>query len=217
MAVSAFDLFKIGIGPSSSHTVGPMRAARLFAHGLETAGLLPAVARVQVGLYGSLGATGRGHGSDKAVLLGLCGHEPESVPIESVEPTVRAIREQGRIPLMGTHTIAWADREDLTSRWRTLDPAERREEEAELERLQVEARRAAQDLRSDLAKTEQRLLGGMLRAIVRIAGKVGKQEGYDLVIDRRQARVLYAADSADLTDEVIAAYDAEVKEADGGP
>ena len=107
-------------------------------------------------------------------------------------------------------------REDLTSRWRTLDPAERREEEAELERLQVEAGRAAQDLRSDLAKTEQRLLGGMLRAIVRIAGKVGKQEGYDLVVDRRQARVFYAADSADLTDEVIAAYDAEVKETERG-
>ncbi len=114
MAVSAFDLFKIGIGPSSSHTVGPMRAARLFAQGLECAGLLPAVVRVHCGLYGSLGATGRGHGSDKAVLLGLCGHEPEHVPIEAVEPTVTAIRQQGRIALMGKHTIAWADREDLT-------------------------------------------------------------------------------------------------------
>ena len=114
MAVSAFDLFKIGIGPSSSHTVGPMRAARLFAHGLQTAGLLPAVARVHGGLYGSLGATGRGHGSDKAVLLGLCGHEPESVPIESVEPTIAAIRQQARIALMGVHSIGWNDREDLT-------------------------------------------------------------------------------------------------------
>ena len=114
MAVSAFDLFKIGIGPSSSHTVGPMRAARLFAHGLQTAGSLSGVARVHCGLYGSLGATGRGHGSDKAVLLGLCGHEPESVPIESVDPTVRAIREQGRLPLMGIHAIEWNDREDLT-------------------------------------------------------------------------------------------------------
>ena len=68
MAVSAFDLFKIGIGPSSSHTVGPMRAARLFAHGLESAGLLPAVARVQVGLYGSLGATGRGSAEVRGVM-----------------------------------------------------------------------------------------------------------------------------------------------------
>ncbi|TNF55858.1 MAG: L-serine ammonia-lyase, partial [Burkholderiales bacterium] len=114
MAVSAFDLFKIGIGPSSSHTVGPMRAARLFVHGLQTAGVMPAVARVHCGLYGSLGATGRGHGSDKAVLLGLCGLEPESVPIESVEPTVTAIRQQGRISLMGEHAIAWNEREDLS-------------------------------------------------------------------------------------------------------
>jgi len=120
MAVSVFDLFKVGIGPSSSHTVGPMRAARLFAHGLEASGLLPAVSRVQVGLHGSLGATGRGHGSDKAVLLGLSGCEPESVPIESVEPTVQSIREQGRIALMGVHTIDWNDREDLTLHHRPL-------------------------------------------------------------------------------------------------
>ncbi|MDE1929245.1 MAG: L-serine ammonia-lyase, partial [Burkholderiales bacterium] len=66
MAVSVFDLFKIGIGPSSSHTVGPMRAARLFAQRLETDGLLGRTARVHCGLYGSLGATGKGHGSDKA-------------------------------------------------------------------------------------------------------------------------------------------------------
>ena len=114
MAVSAFDLFKIGIGPSSSHTVGPMRAARLFAHGLQTAGLLPAVARVHCGLYGSLGATGKGHGSDKAVLLGLCGHEPETVPIEAVEPSIAAIRHAGRLPLMGCHDVAWNEREDLS-------------------------------------------------------------------------------------------------------
>jgi L-serine dehydratase len=69
MAVSVFDLFKIGIGPSSSHTVGPMRAARLFAMRLLHEGLLPRVQRVQADLYGSLGATGKGHGSDKAVLL----------------------------------------------------------------------------------------------------------------------------------------------------
>jgi len=114
MAVSAFDLFKVGIGPSSSHTVGPMRAARLFAHGLQTAGLLPAVARVHCGLYGSLGATGKGHGSDKAVLLGLCGHEPETVPIEAVEPSIAAIRNAGRLPLMGCHDVAWNEREDLS-------------------------------------------------------------------------------------------------------
>ena len=78
MAVSVFDLFKIGIGPSSSHTVGPMRAARLFVQRLAHEGLLAQTARVRCQLYGSLGATGKGHGSDKAVLLhrirrGGCG------------------------------------------------------------------------------------------------------------------------------------------------
>ena len=71
MAISVFDLFKIGIGPSSSHTVGPMRAALLFVTGLNESGLLAKVTRVKAELYGSLGATGKGHGSDKAVLLGL--------------------------------------------------------------------------------------------------------------------------------------------------
>jgi len=114
MAISAFDLFKIGIGPSSSHTVGPMRAARLFVLGLQTQGLLAQVARVHCGLHGSLGATGKGHGSDTAVLLGLCGHEPESVPIESVPSTVAAIRGGARICLLGQHEIGWNDREDLS-------------------------------------------------------------------------------------------------------
>ena len=114
MAISAFDLFKIGIGPSSSHTVGPMRAARLFVAGLQTQGLLAQVARVHCGLYGSLGATGKGHGSDKAVLLGLCGHEPETVPIDSVGTTVDTIRSTARIRLLGEHAVAWNDREDLS-------------------------------------------------------------------------------------------------------
>ncbi|TNF59421.1 MAG: L-serine ammonia-lyase [Burkholderiales bacterium] len=114
MAISAFDLFKIGIGPSSSHTVGPMRAARLFVSGLQASGLLHQVVRVHCGLHGSLGATGKGHGSDKAVMLGLCGLEPESVPVESVEPTISAIRQQGHISLMGQHSIAWNEREDLS-------------------------------------------------------------------------------------------------------
>lgn len=113
MAVSAFDLFKIGIGPSSSHTVGPMRAARMFALGLKSAGLLEQVARVRCALYGSLGATGKGHGSDKAVLLGLCGHEPETVPIEDIEPAIAAIQADKRLALMGKHTIAWNSKEDL--------------------------------------------------------------------------------------------------------
>ena len=78
MAVSVFDLFKIGIGPSSSHTVGPMRAALLFVHRLAAEANLATTARLRCDLYGSLGATGKGHGSDGAVLLGLLGHAPDT-------------------------------------------------------------------------------------------------------------------------------------------
>ena len=85
MAVSVFDLFKVGVGPSSSHTVGPMRAARMFALSLRQEGLLAQVRRVTVSLLGSLGATGRGHGSDRAVMLGLMGHEPDRVDIEAID------------------------------------------------------------------------------------------------------------------------------------
>ncbi|HAK55160.1 MAG TPA: L-serine ammonia-lyase, partial [Acidobacteria bacterium] len=77
--VSALDIFTIGIGPSSSHTVGPMRAAARFVRRLERDGQIEAVQAVSVQLYGSLGLTGKGHGSDKAVILGLQGHAPESV------------------------------------------------------------------------------------------------------------------------------------------
>ena len=114
MAISAFDLFKIGIGPSSSHTVGPMRAARMFVAGLQAHDQLRQVARVHCGLHGSLGATGKGHGSDQAVLLGLCGHDPETVPIDAVKPTIEAIRGSKRIQLLGQHTMDWNDREDLS-------------------------------------------------------------------------------------------------------
>ena len=88
MAVSVFDLFKIGIGPSSSHTVGPMRAAHLFVARLAHDGLLDRTRRVKTELYGSLGATGKGHGSDTAVLLGLAGHEPDTVDVEAI-PGIR--------------------------------------------------------------------------------------------------------------------------------
>jgi len=82
MAVSVFDLFKIGIGPSSSHTVGPMRAARLFVSRLEGGEQLSKVVRIECRLYGSLAATGKGHGTDTAVLLGLSGYEPDTVPVD---------------------------------------------------------------------------------------------------------------------------------------
>ena len=84
MAISVFDLFKIGIGPSSSHTVGPMRAALTFVSGLKTAGKLDQVSAVKSELFGSLGATGKGHGSPKAVILGLAGEAPESVDVDSI-------------------------------------------------------------------------------------------------------------------------------------
>jgi L-serine dehydratase len=106
MAVSAFDLFKIGIGPSSSHTVGPMRAARRFAERLDRRGLVEQVARVRVELYGSLGATGRGHGTDTAVLLGLEGEEPAAVDVEGIAGRVAAIRSSGRLRLLGRREVA---------------------------------------------------------------------------------------------------------------
>ena len=113
MAVSAFDLFKIGIGPSSSHTVGPMRAARLFVHRLGADQLLARTARVTVDLYGSLGLTGKGHGSDKAVLLGLSGHEPDSVDVNAVPGYLAAIRESGRLLLDNQQSIAFVEKTDL--------------------------------------------------------------------------------------------------------
>ena len=96
MAVSVFDLFKIGIGPSSSHTVGPMRAARLFALRLQHDGRARRHARAcGCELYGSLGATGKGHGSDKAVLLGLAGHEPDTVDVDAIPALLERIRDAG--------------------------------------------------------------------------------------------------------------------------
>jgi L-serine dehydratase len=106
MAVSAFDLFSVGIGPSSSHTVGPMRAAHLFATGLREDGLLERVGRVRAELFGSLGATGHGHGSVKAVVLGLEGEVPESTDPRAAEGRVDVLREDGRLQLAGTHTVA---------------------------------------------------------------------------------------------------------------
>ena len=113
MALSVFDLFRIGIGPSSSHTVGPMRAARTFALGLEEAGVLAATAAVKVELFGSLGATGRGHGSDKAVILGLRGETPEGVEVEAVEGLLAEIRMSGRLSLLGRHEVPFREADHL--------------------------------------------------------------------------------------------------------
>jgi L-serine dehydratase len=113
MAISVFDLFKIGIGPSSSHTVGPMRAARMFASALHDSGHIEATRRVRCVLYGSLGATGKGHGSDKAVLLGLEGEEPDRIDPACIAPRIAQIREHGRIRLAGMFAISFDEREDL--------------------------------------------------------------------------------------------------------
>jgi L-serine dehydratase len=122
MALSVFDLFKIGIGPSSSHTVGPMRAARQFALRLRERGLLERVTRITVVLYGSLGATGKGHGSDKAVLLGLAGHEPDSVDVDAIAGLVEGVRSTGRLALLGAREIAFGEKTDLTFNHRDTLP-----------------------------------------------------------------------------------------------
>ena len=110
MSLSVFDLFKIGIGPSSSHTVGPMRAAARFVEGLRRDDLLNTTASVKVELYGSLGATGKGHGSDKAVLLGLEGEHPDTVDTETVDARLREIRSNGRLNLLGEHCIEFNEK-----------------------------------------------------------------------------------------------------------
>ncbi|UTW44364.1 L-serine ammonia-lyase [bacterium SCSIO 12696] len=113
MATSVFDIFKIGIGPSSSHTVGPMRAAAIFASGLAKKGLLDQVSRVQAELYGSLGATGKGHGSHKAVILGLQGESPESVNVDAIANRVAEVKEQQCINLLGQKSVPFTEDTDL--------------------------------------------------------------------------------------------------------
>jgi L-serine dehydratase len=121
MAISVFDLFTIGIGPSSSHTVGPMRAARTFALGLERDGLLGDVQRVRAELFGSLGATGHGHGSDRAVILGLEGETPEGVDTKTVAERVAAVKQAGSVRLLGRHRAALAE-QDLVLHRRSALP-----------------------------------------------------------------------------------------------
>jgi L-serine dehydratase len=113
MAISVFELFKIGIGPSSSHTVGPMRAALTFATRLKELGLLAQTETVKAELYGSLGATGKGHGSDKAVLLGLQGEAPDLVDTSTVAAKLEAIRGSKRLNLLGEKEIAFNESEQL--------------------------------------------------------------------------------------------------------
>jgi L-serine dehydratase len=113
MVTSVFDLFSIGIGPSSSHTVGPMRAARMFVSALQDDGLIDATVKVRAELFGSLGATGRGHASDTAVLLGLAGDSPSTIDPDTVPAKLAAIRSSKRILLLDKYEIGFDEETDL--------------------------------------------------------------------------------------------------------
>jgi len=113
MAISVFDLFKVGIGPSSSHTVGPMRAAATFAQALTDQQLLEHTQRVEVRLYGSLSATGVGHATDRACVMGLMGEWPDRVDPTSIGPRIQQLRESGRLLLGGTQEISFNWQHDL--------------------------------------------------------------------------------------------------------
>jgi L-serine dehydratase len=110
---SLFEIFKIGIGPSSSHTVGPMRAAAAFASSLRDQGLLAKISRVEAHLYGSLALTGHGHGTDRAILLGLSGELPDQVAPESIDQKLIAIRTNKTLPIAGTHSVPFDEKLDL--------------------------------------------------------------------------------------------------------
>lgn len=113
MAISVFDLFTIGIGPSSSHTVGPMRAAKRFVERLERSGVLDQVARLRLEMYGSLGATGRGHGTDRAVLMGLEGETPEDIDPGAMSARVQRIHDDKEIRLLGRRVLPFDTVRDL--------------------------------------------------------------------------------------------------------
>ncbi len=122
MNTSLFELFKIGIGPSSSHTVGPMRAALRFTRELAATKLLEKTARVTVDLYGSLALTGIGHGTDRAILLGLLGEAPDTVDPATVETKIAAIRNTNTLALNGTRTIPFVEAENLNFRRNQMYP-----------------------------------------------------------------------------------------------
>ena len=113
MAVSVFDLFKIGIGPSSSHTVGPMRAAHAFVQRLQRNGLLSQVARIRCQLFGSLGATGIGHASDRAVILGLAGHAPDTIDVNAIDALIAHVHTAHQLRLNGEHAVVFTPDTDL--------------------------------------------------------------------------------------------------------
>ena len=113
MVTSVFDLFKIGVGPSSSHTMGPMTAACDFVEALSRNGLIDRVARVAADMYGSLALTGRGHATDRALLLGLAGRRPDAIDPDEADALIARIRETGRLPLGSAREIAFDEARDV--------------------------------------------------------------------------------------------------------
>ena len=113
MANSVFEIFKVGIGPSSSHTVGPMVAGALFANLLEKKGVLDKVTRISCYLYGSLAMTGLGHGTDRAILLGLLGKKPDTVDPAAIADLIAAVRGEKSINILGKHKVAFNEATDL--------------------------------------------------------------------------------------------------------
>ena len=113
MFLSVFDLFKVGIGPSSSHTVGPMIAARRFLLSLEEAGFFPQISKIQINVYGSLALTGLGHATDVALMLGLMGHAPDSIDPEMIQGLVKDCQASKKISLLGKLDISFDSTKDM--------------------------------------------------------------------------------------------------------
>lgn len=122
VVTSVFELFTVGIGPSSSHTVGPMRAARRFAESAADNGLFATTTRIHADLYGSLGATGRGHGTPKAIILGLEGACPDKIDPDTVDSRLAAVRQAECLQLLGRHAIAFREHDDIVFRGRERLP-----------------------------------------------------------------------------------------------
>lgn len=123
MAISVFDMFTIGIGPSSSHTVGPMRAARRFIDELKTSPFdFSAINRIQCDLYGSLGHTGKGHGSDKAVMLGLEGEQPDTVNVDQIDDIISRIARNSTLKIDQTFSIPFSQAKDIIFHRRKILP-----------------------------------------------------------------------------------------------
>src|SRR4029078_4378601 len=111
--ISVFDMLKIGVGPSSSHTLGPWRAAERFLKELRDKNLIHNIDRIKVDLYGSLSLTGKGHATDLAVMLGLSGQDPEYIPVENISEIIRNIEEKNEIKLGNEITVPFSFMMDI--------------------------------------------------------------------------------------------------------